>query len=389
MSTTSGPQFSEISDAASKIRSDLERTFGRNPNKDRLIDRHIQHTAEAGWAPLKLKFDERVSTYHMPAIGETKAVVSLNLGCEGSALTAATAINAARQKGIAFLAFSLVTRDAAGGDTREQLRSSIASNSWTNVSSTSPLHELYDTDRLPTFLVAQSSACAITIDNMLHEGFAQRANATFDRAHLIVPFFDASTAATGYPLDHLETMRQRIFAEAVRNTRNAVWAVHANVLGNGELGHGLDRIITGAKAPTVRMPTRKEGRTLQLYARDILKQLETTPAHHPIFDMPMTSWMSPNDEASCPYSADYFSKLVGADVRTDEFKHMNLKKRMHWVTGDIRAELGEDVKTGDMPPLKSYKRPQPTVEDIVRQTGGVDHDLYEAPIGPPKAVLAM
>ena len=161
MRTGSKPPFQEIKDPQTHVSQELFRTFEKTNNRDRLIDRHLRHTVDAGWVPLSLRFDERVSAYHMPAIGETKDVVALNLGCEGSALTASTVINAARENGIAFLAFNLVTRDAAGGDTREQLRASIASNSWVNMSSLSPLHQLYDTENVPTFLVAQSSACAI------------------------------------------------------------------------------------------------------------------------------------------------------------------------------------------------------------------------------------
>ena len=226
----------------------------------------------------------------------------------------------------------------------------------------------------------------MTIENMMHEGFAQRVNKTFDHMHFVVPFFDASTAGTAYPLDHLETASQRLFANAVRNTRNALWAAHANILGNGQLGHGLDRLVVGGKPPTVRMPTRKEGRTLQLYARDVLQRLEGLPADHPLFEMPMTSWMSPNDEPSCPYSARHFSMLVGADVRTDQFKHMNLKKRLNWVAADIQEALGEPTDVRDMPRLTSFPKRRQTAEDIVRQTGGVDPDVYESPIRPNVAL---
>ncbi len=387
MRTLSKAPFEEVKDPEARVSQELFRTFENTKNRDRLIDRHLRNTVGAGWVPLSLRFDERVSAYHIPAIGETKAVAALNLGCEGSALTASNVINAARENGIAFLAFNLVTRDAAGGDTQEQLRASIAANAWANISTMSPLHQLYDTEKTPAFLIAQSSACAMTVQNMMHEGFANKANGIFQHMHFVVPFFDASTAGTAYPLDHLATRSQRIFANAVRNTRNAVWAAHANILGNGQLGHGLDRLVVGGKAPAVRMPTRKEGRTLQLYARNVLRDLEGLPADHPLFEMPMTSWMSPNDEASCPHSARYFSQLVGADVRTDQFRHMNLKKRLNWVAADIQTELGEPTDVRDMPRLTSFPKRRQTVEDIVRQTGGVDPDIYESPIRPTMALV--
>lgn len=394
MRTRAGSPFAEIKDAEAHVEKELLRIFERSHRRDQLVERHMDQTVGSGWIPLSLQFDKRVSAYHMPSKGPTKAVVALNLGCEGSALSSAPSINDAREKGVAFLAFSMVTREAAGGSTREQIAASVASNAWFNISTMSPLHQLYNTERIPTFLLPQSAAAAMTLDNLTHEGFARRMGERIDEIHFVVPFFDASGAGTIYPLEG--GLGKRSLGEAYRQTRNGLWSLYANIKGGGELGTGfIDRWVTSdgffslARDPKTRMPTRKEGRALQLYARDVVKKLEGLPADHPLYQIPMTSWMSSADEASCPHSANYVAELLGADQRTDKLKHMNLKKRVSWIISDIEAGLGVGETNKNLPPLTLNRRPEPTVEDIVRQTGGYDPDVVEAPIGPPRAVLAM
>ncbi|MBL4803541.1 MAG: hypothetical protein JKY71_01645 [Alphaproteobacteria bacterium] len=386
MSTSASPSFSEIKDREAHVRKDLLRIFERSKRRDQLVERHLDQTIGQGWVPLKVRFDERVIAYHMPAIGDTKAVISLNLGCEGSALTAAPSINQARKNGIAFMAFSMVTRDAAGGDTRQQIQASVAANAWNNGSELSPLHQLYDTDTLPTFLVPQSAASAMTLDNMTHKGFANRMNEKFDGIHFVVPFFDAATAGTVYPVE-ANSIGDRIKAELIRHSRSALWAAHANVFGKGQLGYGIDRYVVPGKTPSSRMPTRKEARSLQLYARDVMRKMEDLPADHPLYRMPMTSWMSDIDEASCPHSTRYVAELVGANVRTDTLRHMNLKKRMSWIISDIQSDLDMGETDKNLPPLTINRRPEPTAEDIIRQTGGHDPDVYESPIRPNVALI--
>jgi hypothetical protein len=276
----------------------------------------------------------------MPSLlpsGETKAVLVLFTGCEGTALMSTVPIRSMQKRGMAVLNLTLVHNDACR-DPHEQIAASVELNERMISDPDFPLLSLYGDKRPPVAIAGQSAGALTSLTNLLDTNFAQRVQDFGNSVHFIVPFLGANGISRGYPVS--EGLRGT-FENIMREGTNLAFDVYAHQNPRAVLGTSrIDRIVT-PEPSRILCATRIEGHTLNAYGNEIVADIEDLyGSNHPIFGLNTTAHIALDDEASCPRTAVYAGGLLGWQVNPISGGHQQLSNSLRAVEQDVARDFG-------------------------------------------------